>query len=121
MKEKEPSQQPWQQEPFNDGGTLHYWQGIDQQHLQITQPLRMPRTAREARFKHLREQRLARDQSLSTSKPNSALRRLFSVSSIGKAALLLTLATFASRFLGLLRVSLFTAAVGVNGYTDAFN
>ena len=35
--------------------------------------------------------------------------------------LLLTLATFASRFLGLLRVSLFTTVLGVNDYTDAFN
>ncbi|GHO63787.1 lipid II flippase MurJ [Ktedonobacter sp. SOSP1-52] len=121
MKDKEQGQQAWQQDPFNDGGTLNYLQGIDQQHIQITQPLRLPRTAREARLKQLREQRLARSQGTSVSKFRSTLRKLFSPSSVGKAALLLTFATFASRFLGLLRVSLFTVAVGVNDSADAFN
>jgi hypothetical protein len=121
MNEKEQDQQAWQQIPFNDGGTLHYPQGIDQQHIQITQPLHLPGTARETRLKQLREQRLARSQRVSTTKWSSVLYALFSPSSVGKAALLLTIATFASRFLGLLRVSLFTAAVGVNDSADAFN
>lgn len=42
------------QESYNDGGTLGYAQSFDQQHLQITQPLHLPRSAREERLRFLR-------------------------------------------------------------------
>ncbi|GHO73208.1 hypothetical protein KSD_09790 [Ktedonobacter sp. SOSP1-85] len=48
------------QEPYNDGGTLGYGQSFDQQHLQMTQPLRLPCSAREERLRFLSERRLAR-------------------------------------------------------------
>lgn len=109
------------QEPYNDGGTLGYGQSFDQQHLQITQPLRLPRSAREERLRFLSERRLARQARSPKQGYSGLIGRLLSPGGVGKAVLLLTLATFASRFLGLLRVSLFTTALGVNDYTDAFN
>lgn len=121
MGQKERDQETWQQEPFNDGGTLHYPQGFDQQHIQITQPLHLPHSKREERLKQLHAQRLERQQVRHGRKGRAWIRGLLSPSSVAKAALLLTLATFASRFLGLIRVSLFTAAVSVNDSTDAFN
>ena len=128
------SLQQQQQAIYDIGGSLRYGQGMEFQYLNPTQPLRLELPPREKRLRELRAERERRVRQGVESRQSGHLARSITASlseeadvasapsmSIGRAALIITIATFASRFLGMLQEVLFSAAFHPGTLTDAFN
>ncbi len=112
-----------QQAPFDDGSS-RYTQGLEFQYLQPSQSFRVEDLHRE-RLRQLQAQRLGtplplENISSAAKSPDKPTRVILKGTSVSQAALILTGASFLSRFLGLLRTSLFSH-IGTNQFTDAYN
>jgi putative peptidoglycan lipid II flippase len=121
-----------QQEPLLEtGGSLGYGQGMEYYSLNPTQPLRLnlppPPHPREERLQQLRAARLRRQQSRTQPHSLAFFKRKSGQEtptpqrmSILRAALIITAALVASRFLGVLRSSLFATVFAPGDRSDAY-
>ncbi|QBD78025.1 murein biosynthesis integral membrane protein MurJ [Ktedonosporobacter rubrisoli] len=120
MNQEEPQSPGSGPSPIEDGSSLGYGQGLDYQYLSNTQSFKFRLPPREKRLRELRARRLQRQQGSQSS--GGRIRKVAASASmsVGQAALILSGSIVASRFLGLLRSSLFTGVIGANAFSDAF-
>ena len=105
FKKKRPAEEWSQQTPFDDGSS-RYMHTLEFQYQQQSQPFHA---------QDLLQERLHQPQE--QAKP---VQQAAKGTSVSRAALILTVTSFVSRFLGLLRGSMFSH-IGTNQFTDAYN